>query len=197
LTDQSREWCRVRVRVRGQVQGVGFRPFVHGLAGRLGLSGWVRNDGGGVVLEAAGTPEATRALVRALEQEAPPLARVTGLEVCPLAGPPEPETGFAILDSDPGQPVTTAIAADAGLCEACRAELFDPADRRYRYPFLNCTHCGPRYTLTRRLPCARPAPPNTTIPPTAAFTPNPPVARPAARACPIRSKRSWAGWAGA
>jgi len=156
LTDQSREWCRVRVRVRGQVQGVGFRPFVHGLAGRLGLSGWVRNDGGGVVLEAAGTPEATRALVRALEQEAPPLARVTGLEVCPLAGPPEPETGFAILDSDPGQPVTTAIAADAGLCEACRAELFDPADRRYRYPFLNCTHCGPRYTLTRRLPYDRP-----------------------------------------
>jgi hydrogenase maturation protein HypF len=146
--------CRLHVRVRGQVQGVGFRPFVHGLAARLGVSGWVRNDGGGVVLEVEGGAAATGAFVRALEQEAPPLARVSGLEVggMPLRG----DTGFAILQSDPGQVMSTAIVADAAVCDACLAELFDPTDRRYRYPFLNCTHCGPRYTLTRRLPYDRP-----------------------------------------
>jgi len=144
---------RVRVRVRGRVQGVGFRPTVHALARRHGLSGWVLNDGEGVLLEAQG-PD-TAGFLAALKAEPPPLARIDAVEVeavAPLAG----EAGFAIRASDTGRAVTTAVTADAAICPACLGELFDPADRRYRYPFLNCTHCGPRFTITRRLPYDRP-----------------------------------------
>ena len=143
---------RLRVRVRGQVQGVGFRPFVHALAGRFGLTGWVLNDGEGVLAELQGG--APGALLAALEAEAPPLARIDAVEVADI--PPDPaETGFAIRPSRGGA-VTTGVSADAAVCPSCLAELFDPRDRRYRYPFLTCTHCGPRFTITRRLPYDRP-----------------------------------------
>ena len=142
-----------RLRVRGIVQGVGFRPFVYQLALRHGLAGWVRNDGNGVEIEVQGLAPALGVFAHQLETEAPPLARVDGLEMHDI--PPDPRRrGFAILASAPG-PVSTAIGPDSGTCPACLAELFDPADRRWRYPFINCTHCGPRYTITARLPYDR------------------------------------------
>nr|MBP6799553.1 carbamoyltransferase HypF [Zoogloea sp.] len=142
-----------RLRVRGVVQGVGFRPFVYRYARSLGLVGWVRNDGGGVEIEVQGSEPLVEAFTRGLVAEAPPLARIDTVE--PEVIPPEDgRRDFAILPSAGGT-VATAIGPDVGLCPACLAELFDPADRRWRYPFINCTHCGPRYTITRSLPYDR------------------------------------------
>ena len=143
---------RLRVRVRGQVQGVGFRPFVHGLAHRLGLTGWVLNDGDGVLAEVQG--DDLTFFLAALEAEAPPLARIDAVEATDVPAVLD-ETGFAIRASKGGA-VTTGVGPDAAVCPDCLAELFDPRDRRHRYPFLNCTHCGPRFTITRRLPYDRP-----------------------------------------
>jgi hydrogenase maturation protein HypF len=141
---------RLRVRVRGTVQGVGFRPFVYGLAQRFGLGGFVANDAEGVLIEIEGarTPE----FVRALHCEAPPLARIDAVET--EAAALSRQTHFAITSSREGR-VTTAIAADAATCERCLDDLFDPTSRFHLYPFVNCTHCGPRYTLTQRLPYDR------------------------------------------
>ena len=155
-TPQPEAVLRRRVRVRGQVQGVGFRPFVYGLAVDLGLGGWVLNDSAGVDLEVQGGAAAVSEFLRRLVSEAPPLARVDAVEATPLA----PDLGagwraFAIAPSRGGA-VSTGITPDAAVCPDCLAELFDPADRRYRYAFINCTHCGPRYTLTRALPYDRP-----------------------------------------
>ncbi len=142
-----------RLRVRGVVQGVGFRPFVYRYARSLGLVGWVRNDGGGVEIEVQGSEPLVEAFTRGLVAEAPPLARIDTVE--PEVIPPEDgRRDFAILPSAGGT-VATAIGPDVGVCPACLAELFDPADRRWRYPFINCTHCGPRYTITRSLPYDR------------------------------------------
>ncbi len=142
--------ARVRVRVTGQVQGVGFRPFIYRLAQRFALTGWVRNDAAGVVLEAQGGRLVD--FVAAIEREAPPLARIDSVEAEVLGW--QPERDFAILASGAG-PVRTAVTPDIATCPDCLGEVFDPADRRYLYPFLNCTHCGPRYTITRRLPYDR------------------------------------------
>jgi len=144
---------RRRLRVRGVVQGVGFRPFVYRLAQELGLSGWVRNDGGGVELEAQGSPGNLSALIARLHGEAPPLARIDRLESTLCEADPA-DHGFTITASQGGG-VTTAIAHDSTVCPDCLEELFNPADRRWRYPFINCTHCGPRYTITRGLPYDR------------------------------------------
>ncbi|WP_188261416.1 carbamoyltransferase HypF [Azospirillum tabaci] len=143
---------RLRLRVRGQVQGVGFRPFLHGLAHRFALTGWVLNDGDGVLAELQG--DGLERLLAVLTEEAPPLSRIDAIETedCPIR--PD-EAGFTILASRRGA-VTTGVAPDSAVCPACLAELFDPKDRRYRYPFLNCTHCGPRFTITRALPYDRP-----------------------------------------
>ncbi len=141
---------RLGVRVRGAVQGVGFRPFVYRLAQRLALTGWVCNDGAGVAIEVQGARVAE--LVAALRAELPRLARLDAVEIERL--PPATETGFEIRASVGGR-VETAIGPDVAICDACLAELFDPADRHYLYPFLNCTDCGPRYTLTRALPYDR------------------------------------------
>ena len=141
---------RLRVRVRGTVQGVGFRPYVYGLAQRFDLGGFVSNDAEGVLIEIEGArvPE----FVRALRREAPLLARIDAVET--EAATPSGETHFAIAASGKGR-VTTPIAADAATCERCLDDLFDPSSRFHLYPFVNCTHCGPRYTLTRRLPYDR------------------------------------------
>ena len=141
---------RLRIRVKGQVQGVGFRPYVYNLALRYGLTGWVCNDGGGVNIEVQG--DGVKAFVTDLSAETPPLASVEELIQTQL--PLQQEAGFNIHTSQSGQ-VTTAITPDAAPCEACLAELFNPQSRYYRYPFLNCTHCGPRYTLTQSLPYDR------------------------------------------
>lgn len=144
---------RARVRVRGLVQGVGFRPHVHGLANRLGLTGWVKNDERGVELEVQG--ERCADFTRLLVLEAPPLARVDAVDVETLA--PQPgEATFVIGPSERHGRATSAIGPDATVCRACVEEMLDPAGRRYRYPFLSCTHCGPRFTITHALPYDRP-----------------------------------------
>lgn len=145
------ENARYRVRVRGLVQGVGFRPFVYGLAQRHRLCGWVRNDSDGVLLEVQGSSAA--AFLRALEKEAPPLARIDRIEIDRLAR--QSDRDFAIHKSEALAPAGTAIGADVAICDACLADLFDPSDRHYRYPLVNCTHCGPRYTVTKALPYDR------------------------------------------
>lgn len=145
--------ARHTLRVRGEVQGVGFRPFVYRLAHAEGLTGWVRNDGRGVTLEVQGPPEAVERFRLRLADEAPPLARVAGVETSerePVAG----EEGFAIGASGGGA-VATGLPPDTTPCPSCLAELFDPGDRRWRYPFLNCTHCGPRFTVVGALPYDR------------------------------------------
>lgn len=142
-----------RLRVRGVVQGVGFRPFIYRFANSLGLVGWVRNDGGGVEIEIQGSEPVLDAFTQCLASEAPPLARVDSIE--PEVIPPDhSRRGFEILPSVEGV-VATAIGPDVGVCPSCLSELFDPQDRRWRYPFINCTHCGPRYTITRSLPYDR------------------------------------------
>lgn len=144
---------RRRFRVRGIVQGVGFRPFVYHLATRLGLSGWVQNDGEGVVAEVEGPPAQVEAFAAALVAEAPPLAVIAAVE---SAGVPcREETGFAIRASDGAGSRTVFLSPDVATCPACLRELLDPGDRRYRYPFLNCTDCGPRFTIIRDVPYDR------------------------------------------
>ena len=147
--DQAR---RTRIEVRGVVQGVGFRPFVYRLAHELALAGWVNNDGAGVTIEVEGDAAQIDSMTRRLTQDAPPLARIDSIAVRDCA--PRAESGFAILESVRGH-AATAIGPDSAICGDCLAELFDPGDRRYRYAFINCTHCGPRYTITRSLPYDR------------------------------------------
>ena len=149
---------RARLRVTGTVQGVGFRPFVYRHARALGLSGFVRNDSAGVLIEVEGGEEAVAELTRLLEHSPPPLARVaavTAEPVTPLgigAG-----QGFRIEASDHAGTEAAAISVDTATCADCLAEVDDPADRRHRYPFTNCTNCGPRYTIVLGVPYDRPA----------------------------------------
>jgi len=145
---------RQRIRVRGAVQGVGFRPHCLRLAEAHGLTGWVRNDADGVAIEAQGVPGALEAFVRQLLAELPALARVDALERETCAADPH-EKGFVIATSEHRSASTTIVPPDAAACGDCLDELFDPGDRRHRYPFINCTHCGPRWTITRRLPFDR------------------------------------------
>ncbi len=146
-------FTRVRIEIEGIVQGVGFRPFIYRLAGRHGVSGWVRNTPGGVLLEAEGVQVNLSAFLRDIEREAPPLAAVTSLRKKWL--PPVGERGFLILPSSAGEN-QVQIAPDGDVCEECLQELFDPGNRRYRYPFINCTNCGPRYSIITGIPYDRP-----------------------------------------
>ncbi|HTY99337.1 MAG TPA: carbamoyltransferase HypF, partial [Rhodocyclaceae bacterium] len=141
-----------RVRVTGVVQGVGFRPFVWRLAREHELAGWVRNDSAGVDLAVEGPAERIDAFLAALKAEAPPLARVDAVQAAAAAT--VGWSGFAILDSAAGK-TTTAIGHDTAVCADCLAEMFDAAGRRWRHAFITCTHCGPRYTVSRSLPYDR------------------------------------------
>lgn len=146
------------VEVTGTVQGVGFRPFVHRLATGLGLDGWVRNIDGHVIVAAAGPSAALDAFVAGLRRDPPPLAVVRGVRVGELGGDvPPPGAGFRVLDSAApgGSGTAREIPPDAATCEACLRELFDPRDRRFRYPFVNCTDCGPRASVITGLPYDR------------------------------------------
>ena len=199
-----------RIRVRGQVQGVGFRPFIWQLAQRFGLRGEVLNDPEGVLILAAG--EALDAFEVAIAAEAPLLARVDAVE----SGPAEiaAAEGFSIAASR-GTGAETRVTPDAATCPDCLAEIRDPGDRRYGYAFANCTHCGPRFTILRELPYDRA---QTTmaafemcadcraeyeIPPTAGSMPSPSPVRPAGRVSgsnrpgtAIRLPRPPRGWRG-
>ncbi|MBB5897638.1 hydrogenase maturation protein HypF [Kutzneria kofuensis] len=142
------------VRVDGVVQGVGFRPYVHALATRLRLAGRVGNDVAGVFVEVEGAPEDVGEFLTALERDAPPLARIEHVHVSEAA--PRGLAGFEIAASDAHGVRNTLVSADSATCADCLRELFDPADRRYRYPFVNCTNCGPRFTIVRDVPYDRP-----------------------------------------
>ncbi len=146
--------------MRGRVQGVGFRPHVYRLAHELGLSGWVRNGPGGVEIWVEGSADALDAFARRLQREAPPAALITEVE----RGEVEPQ-GVATFEIEPSgaEGITVVpIAPDLATCDACLRELRDPDSRHWGYPFLNCTQCGPRYTVVERLPYDRP---NTTLAP--------------------------------
>jgi hydrogenase maturation protein HypF len=145
---------RVTGRVEGTVQGVGFRPFVHRLAGELRLGGSVANDERGVILDVEGAAGDVEAFLVRLVSDAPPLARIERLRTQDAT--PTGRHGFAIAPSRRHGPAAAAVTADAATCEACLAELRDPADRRHRYPFINCTNCGPRFTIVRDVPYDRP-----------------------------------------
>jgi hydrogenase maturation protein HypF len=144
---------RVAVRVEGTVQGVGFRPFVYSLATRLGLAGLVGNDVDGVFAEVEGAPEAVAEFLAALERDAPPLARIDHVATENIE--PDGSTTFAIAPSGSGGQRNTLISADTAMCGDCLRELTDPADRRFGYPFINCTNCGPRFTIVRDVPYDR------------------------------------------
>lgn len=145
---------RWRISVRGRVQGVGFRPFVASLARELGLAGSVGNDARGVRIAVEGGVEALAAFQRRLAEEPPALARIAALERS--EEPERGEAGFAILPSEPAGLPDLAITPDAALCPDCAREILDPADRRHRYPFANCTACGPRYSIILAVPYDRP-----------------------------------------
>jgi hydrogenase maturation protein HypF len=142
------------VTVRGVVQGVGFRPFVYRLAQEEGLSGSIGNDTDGVTIEIEGPEARLDAFLLRLRTETPPLARIDAIAVRELEA--HAEGGFRIVASEVLGRVSTGIPADAATCADCLRELLDPADRRFHYPFLNCTNCGPRFTITRRIPYDRP-----------------------------------------
>ncbi|MDP9106972.1 MAG: Sua5/YciO/YrdC/YwlC family protein, partial [Candidatus Eremiobacteraeota bacterium] len=145
------------LRIRGVVQGVGFRPFVYRLARRHALAGWVLNGESGVVVHVEGALDALDAFARAVVDEAPAAATVASVHT--TTGVREGYVDFVIRASDPtaDRPLTARIAPDMAVCDACLRELFDPADRRYRYPYVNCTNCGPRYSIVLALPYDRPA----------------------------------------
>jgi hydrogenase maturation protein HypF len=145
---------RARVRVAGTVQGVGFRPFVYRMAKELGLAGWVRNDARGVLIEVEGGEMAVASFLRELRTEAPPLAVVEGITATDIAT--EGGSDFTIRGSDSGGEVAAPVTPDSATCAECLAELEDPGDRRYRYPFVNCTNCGPRFTIVEGVPYDRP-----------------------------------------
>ncbi|MDR1713482.1 MAG: acylphosphatase, partial [Coriobacteriales bacterium] len=176
---------RVAIHIQGIVQGVGFRPFVYRLATERRLDGWVNNAGDGVHIEAGGEPAVLEDFVAAIEAEAPPAARIDSCTVRVLAdtaddvsgaaagaaadvaaddvsgAAPDPVAGgmvkgFRILPSAVDSAASTLVSPDIATCPDCLRELFDPADRRYLYPFINCTNCGPRFTIIDALPYDRP-----------------------------------------
>lgn len=145
--------ARRRIIVHGIVQGVGFRPFVYGQALRHGLGGFVRNDSGGVTIEVEGERAALELFEQALHDRPPPLAHIDSIVTEGIAS--RGETGFVIAPSEAGLERNTLIAPDSATCDDCVRELFDPTDRRYRYPFINCTNCGPRFTIVQDIPYDR------------------------------------------
>ncbi|RPH59989.1 MAG: carbamoyltransferase HypF, partial [Chloroflexi bacterium] len=142
------------IHITGIVQGVGFRPFVYNLALRHRLKGWVKNTSAGVEIEVDGDEATLQAFITALREEAPPLAQIHTLEYVK-----SPASGFDKFEILHSQAIPTAfqpISPDVAICPDCLRELLDPNDRRYRYPFINCTNCGPRFTIIQDIPYDRP-----------------------------------------
>ncbi len=147
--------CRLRLEIRGAVQGVGFRPFVYRLATEAGLAGWVLNGAAGVIIEADGTRTQLERFSAQIEREHPSVAKIISVERTWLAS--AGFQGFTIAHSDDAGAKSVQVLPDLATCPQCLAELRDPADRRYRYPFTNCTNCGPRFTIVTALPYDRPS----------------------------------------
>jgi hydrogenase maturation protein HypF len=146
---------RRQIEVSGIVQGVGFRPYIYRLATNRHLRGTIRNTSAGVTIEIQGPSETVQDFVEHLPAEAPPLARITSFAVHEV--PCNGDADFRIVHSREGEEVRTLISPDVAICADCLCEMFDPADRRYRYPFINCTNCGPRFTIVRDIPYDRPS----------------------------------------
>jgi hydrogenase maturation protein HypF len=143
------------IHITGVVQGVGFRPFIYGLAQRHNLTGWVRNTSAGVDIEVSGSPKALDAFTHAITAEAPPLSRIASLDVQPVQANGDYDR-FEIRHSAAQEGAYQPISPDVATCGDCLNEVFDPDDRRYRYPFTNCTNCGPRFTIIQDIPYDRP-----------------------------------------
>ncbi|MBN1201459.1 MAG: carbamoyltransferase HypF [Anaerolineae bacterium] len=143
-----------QIHITGVVQGVGFRPFIYGLAQRYALTGWVRNTSAGVDIEVMGDPTALDAFIAAITAEAPPLSRIESVTTQPVA--PDGYARFEIRESAAQDGAYQPISPDVATCDECLADVFDPADRRYRYAFTNCTNCGPRFTIIQDIPYDRP-----------------------------------------
>jgi hydrogenase maturation protein HypF len=182
------------IHVSGIVQGVGFRPFIYGLAMRLQLNGWVRNTSAGVEIQLDGTKENINSFLNLLKTELPPLARIDSIEVSFAI--PHGFNGFEIVNSETLAGAFQPISPDVSICPDCLRELLDPSNRRFRYPFINCTNCGPRFTIITDIPYDRP---NTTMSPfemcqdcTAEYT-NPIDRRFHAQpvACPVCGPQIW------
>jgi hydrogenase maturation protein HypF len=144
----------LKINITGIVQGVGFRPFVYTLANRLGLKGWVKNTSAGVTMEVDGQKQALDHFVSALSQEAPTLSKIVDIETSQ-----KPIGNYSIFEIIKSEEISTAfqpLSPDIGTCQDCLQELFNPSDRRYRYPFINCTNCGPRFTIIDDIPYDRP-----------------------------------------
>jgi hydrogenase maturation protein HypF len=144
----------LRIHISGIVQGVGFRPFVYGLATRLDLKGWVRNTSAGVDIEVDGDKDVLGSFIKALRDEAPPLSRID--ELTASFGPASGFSAFDIIHSESIPSAFQPISPDVSICDDCLREMLDPTDRRYRYPFINCTNCGPRFTIIKDIPYDRP-----------------------------------------
>src|SRR5271166_3284753 len=145
---------RKAIEVSGIVQGVGFRPYIYRLASERQLAGSICNTAAGVSIEVQGPSAAVEDFLARLPAEAPPLARITGIVVREIAC--NGDRDFQIVTTHRGEPVRTLISPDVAVCADCLREMFEPADRRCRYPFINCTNCGPRFTIVRNIPYDRP-----------------------------------------
>jgi len=153
LTTSSFPILRRQILIRGIVQGVGFRPFVYGLAQSLGLSGYILNSSSGVTVEVEGSDAAIERFLDTLQKSPPPLARITNIAAAEV--PPQGGNEFSIRESNGNESEFALIPPDVATCEDCWREFGDPANRRYGYPFTNCTNCGPRYTIVRDIPYDR------------------------------------------
>ncbi|MGI6643036.1 MAG: carbamoyltransferase HypF [Bacillota bacterium] len=147
--------ARVAIRIVGTVQGVGFRPFICSQAHKVGLSGFVRNDGGDVYIEVAGTSQSIKEFSDNIVLLAPPLAEIRHVDITPLPVNLEPLNGFRVVESQKVPGSEPGISPDVATCHKCRQELTDSNDRRYMYPFINCTDCGPRFTVLEDIPYDR------------------------------------------
>ncbi|MFN2114199.1 MAG: carbamoyltransferase HypF [Anaerolineae bacterium] len=155
MTSEARERRdAARLHVTGVVQGVGFRPFVYGLASRLSAAGWVRNTSAGVDIYVEGAPGTPARFAKLVESEAPPLARIDSVVL--TAAPAEGLARFEIRASEVNPDDFQPVSPDVATCPDCLAEMRDPTDRRHRYPFINCTNCGPRFTIITDVPYDRP-----------------------------------------
>ncbi|MFW5714289.1 MAG: Sua5/YciO/YrdC/YwlC family protein, partial [Brevefilum sp.] len=144
----------LHIHINGIVQGVGFRPFIYNLAEEFGLKGWVRNSASGVDIEITGSKPVLEAFLAAIPDAAPPLAQIDTIDSHTIEL--QPFNDFTIVRSKDRSSDFIPVSPDVAVCDQCRDEMFDPSDRRFRYPFINCTNCGPRFSIIKDIPYDRP-----------------------------------------